>query len=390
MRNSRRLSMLWVLAATALVWLLALLPILHVFFSKQFTQSEISQLMGYAPNQFLFILLLPFPLAAFLTFVALRHLLLYYNNSSTSNPILGWFLHNWPVAILVGSILASTVAAVDSIYTARTFDRLQPAYARKAIASATALRSRIESSSSEQEMIRERNNISKEAKKIASGLSQDRPVSQEDILRMPASGFMKIVLDVQYQKGWSLLNPTRANLAVLQTFITLLVASITLIVLLMLTLVAKEKSIGELAPAVEALKWSIIFFAIYPICYRYFRAEMLSVSETASTIGGDILSTLLIGASAYFVLSIDPSIQGPISFLQRAFPFLVVIGPSIYSSLAGPLSLRSIIGTDSNFGSRIALAIIILLVGIQVVASTWPYPKGQKTWQRQHNASPRP
>ncbi len=294
------------------------------------------------------------------------------------------------MAILVGSILASTVAAVDSIYTARTFDRLQPAYARKAITSASDLRSRIEGLSSEQEMIRERNNISREAKKIASGLSQDRPIPQEDILRMPASGFMKIALDVQFQKGWSLLNTTRANLAVLQTFITLFVASITLIVLLILTLVAKENSIVELSPAVEALKWSIIFFAIYPICYRYFRAEMLSISETASTIGGDILSTLLIGVSAYFVLSIDPSIQGPISFLQRAFPFLVVIGPSIYSSLAGPLSLRSIIGTDSNFGSRIALAIIILLVGILVVTSTWPYPKGHKTWQQQNNASPRP
>ncbi|MCS5694463.1 hypothetical protein NZK33_21170, partial [Cyanobium sp. FGCU-6] len=70
MRNTRRVSMFWVLAATALVWLLALLPILHVFLSKQFTQSEVSLLMGYAPNQFLFILLLPFPLAAFLTFVA--------------------------------------------------------------------------------------------------------------------------------------------------------------------------------------------------------------------------------------------------------------------------------------------------------------------------------
>ena len=382
--------MFWVLAATALVWLLALLPILHVFLSKQFTQSEVSQLMGYAPNQFLFILLLPFPLAAFLTFVALRHLLLYYNNNLTANPILGWFLDNWPVAILVGSILASTVAAVDSMYTARTFDRLQPAYARKAIASAEELRSRIESLSSEQELIRERNSISKEATKMVSSLSNNSPIPSEDILRMPAPGFMRVALDVQFQRGWRLLNPTRGNLAVLQTFISLFVASITLIVLLMLTLVSKERSIDDLASAVEALKWSIIFFAVYPICYRYFRAEMLYITETASTIGGDLLSTLLIGASAYFVLTIDPSIQGPISFLKQAFPFLVVIGPSIYSSLAGPLSLRSLIGIDSNFGSRITLAIVILLVGILVVASTWPYHKGQKVRARQHSASPRP
>jgi hypothetical protein len=369
--------MWWVVFATILVWLLALLPILHVFASSQFTPDEINKLMGFAPNQFLFILLLPFPLTAFFTFVALRHILIRVSPDQATNPVLSWFIHNWPAAILIGAIFSSAIAVADSFVTARTFDRLQPVFARQAISSSLSLRDRIERQTTEVSKLEERRNIQDEAFKQTKDFSPDLPIPAQNVLKVAPPGFMKIILDVRFQRGWNLLDTTRANLTVLQTFIVLLVASTTMIVLGMMTLASKVIPRIELSSGIDALTWAIVFFAIYPICYRYFVAEMRSITNFTSTIGADVFSTLLIAVSAYFVLRIDPSVKDAFSLLLRGLPFLVVIGPSIYSSLAGPLSLRSYIGTESNWGSRLVLATLIMFVGAQVVYSTWPYPKGK-------------
>ena len=363
-------TMLWVIGATLLVSLLSLLPIIYdVCGLHEF--KDLKMLWGYAPNQFLFIII-PFPFAAFCAFVGLRHILLGVEESKVNDPIILWFLNNWPVAILVGCILVCIITITDYYYTAKVFDRLQPEYASKAIESATTLKKRIEKGSTLDEKEQIRREISKEIEVEFERLSVEHPPTNKDIMSMSPALFMKVVLEAKFQRNWKLLNPTAHALSVLQIFTTILVGFIALMSLAMVHLAVKDNPNIDISKGVDALTYCIMFFAIYPLCYRYFVAEMQYIMGFESTIRADIMSSIMIIVATGIVLTIDPNRRDLFNLLLRGLPFLLVIGPSVYAAIAGPLSLRNIIGIDSNIGSRITLFIIMLLISCFVVLSIWP------------------
>lgn len=296
--------MVWVIGASIIVSFFALLPVIYDVLGLH--GEYLKELWGYAPNQFIF-LLIPFPVAAFCAFVGLRYVLIKIDAEKIGDPILSWLINNWSVMLLIGAILVSVVTIADYFYTAKVFDRLEPEYAAKAVTSAKLLRQKVEQYSDEAGREKERKQINDEAETLFNHLSENKPLSKNEILSLKPAVFLKLSLDSGMQRKWKLLNPTAHALSVLQLFTSLMVAFVALLSLLMIHLAVKVDLNVDLGRAVDAITYCILFFAVYPICYRYFVAEMELIAGFSSTIRGDIMSSMLIIVAAGIVLTIDPN-----------------------------------------------------------------------------------
>src|ERR1041385_906134 len=88
----------------------------------------ISQLWGYAPNQFLFLVLV-YPFAAFASLAALRAFVVKVYPSVPPESRLTWVIDNWPIAILFGLIIAALFTVLVYFTSGWSFDKLRPQYA---------------------------------------------------------------------------------------------------------------------------------------------------------------------------------------------------------------------------------------------------------------------
>ena len=366
-----RVKMKFIVFLTWFISFVALLPILYNLIRMPL--HLLGDLGGYAPNQFLF-LLLPFPLAAFTTFVAFSSLLKQFNIEEPKDILLRWFFLNWPVLILIGIVLVSCVTIADYFYTAKAFDRLEIAYAEKALESAKDLRSRIEDSHfSKEDIQKERISIRDEAssgfKSFKTSL-ESKSISKEDILNIVPAVYMKIVLDAKLQRELKLLNPTSHVLSILQLFSVLVTAFVSLFSIAMIYLAIQDGY--SLKETIDSITFSVISFSLYPICYRYFISEMKLITDSVSTIGGDTMSLILIICAAALVLTMDPSRRDFWTTVVRSIPFLIILIPGIMLVMLGPSSLRAFIGIDTNPGSRLTLFVVMLLISSIVVLAVWP------------------
>jgi hypothetical protein len=364
-----------VVGLTLIVSVIALLPVLHSM--VRFPQEVRGDLWGYSPNQFLF-LLVPFPIAAFTTFLSFRSILQGLDDRDIVRGSLpSWLVENWAVIILVGVMLVSVVTISDYFYTAKVFDRLEVEYAGKAVESADLLRERVERHLDVKDIKKERRLIVDEAnqefKRLS--LSSRNPLQQGDILELPPPVYMKIVLDSNFQRSWKLLNPTAQALSILQLFMVLLTAFVAVFCVSVVYLSFGSQSNlidSSINNAVDSLRFTVLSFSVYPICYRYFISEMSLITRSVDTIGGDVISALLILVSAGIILTVDPSRRDAIDISIRALPFLIVVLPGIYLSLAGPLALRNIIGIGASPGLRVTFLIVMFLFASVIVLSIWP------------------
>ena len=375
--------MKWIIFFTVLVSILALLPILNDVISLH-SKDVLNKLWGYAPNQFLF-LILPFPLAAYCSFLAFRESLLLSKNIKGNDQIFLWLTHNWPVVIAICVIFASLIAITDYFYTAKVFDRLEPIYAKKSIESADFLRNQIEGLQGEDKQEQKRIELSTKFKEKIKRIKSLSKIDKNDMLNLEPYVYLNLVLDSEVQRKFKLLNPTAHALSVLQLFIGILTGSIALLAVLFVLLLRKNGIDQNLDNAINAIIISVVLFSVYPICYRYFVAEMQFVTKFTSTIRGDIISSIAIIVVAGFVLALDPSRKDLMGYIIKGLPFLFVIGPSVYSTVTGPLSLRPIIGIDANPGLRATLFLVMLAFALIIVTIFWP-----KVYESNQDVSSKP
>jgi len=130
--------MVWVIICTIGSVIIVNTPLVYILF-RVHHPSGLSQLWGYAPNQFLFPLL-AFPMAAFATFLAMKLVITTLQQSPPQHQFVKWSADNWIVVSLVGIILASSFCIIDYFSSVKTFDKLQPVYAKKAITAAAEVR----------------------------------------------------------------------------------------------------------------------------------------------------------------------------------------------------------------------------------------------------------
>ncbi|MDQ7249910.1 hypothetical protein [Dongia sedimenti] len=328
--------MVWVLGAALTVSFLVLLPIIYDVASLH--SERLGELWGYAPNQFLF-LLVPFPIAAFAAFIGFRYTVVVLGGESIGDPILEWLVANWPVVLLAGCIVVSALTITDYFFTAKVFDRLEPAYALKALDSAESLRNQVESSTDPSVIEATRKSIAEQGKAQVDLLKAGPRLQPEEILALPPAVYIKAVLDADLQRRWKLLNPTAHALSALQLFAALMTAFAALFSMLIIYLAVKDGHKDAVNSTLNAITISLVAFAVYPICYRYFFAEMQLITNFTSTIRGDFLSAFLISGAAATVMFINPERQDLAGIAFKGLPFLLVIGPSVYSAVAGPLAL---------------------------------------------------
>ncbi len=359
--------MFWVVSLTLLISFISLLPIFQGLI--RFPLDIFGKLWGYAPNQFLF-LFVPFPVAAFTTFVVFSNILKKFGTTSPKDSILRWLFSNWPVVILIGTILVSLVTIADYFYTAKVFDRFEQEYAVKALESADILRNRIEQHLEPKERLQEQKNINNEAKSKIKSFGKEYIPTKQEILSLEPSVYMKLILNSQVQREWKLLNPTAHVLSTLQLFFVLVTAFVCFFSIAMVYLGIQDGY--RMSGVVNVLTFSVISFSTYPLCYRYFIAEMKLITDVISTIGGDVLAFILISVAAGLVLTIDPHRRDFLSIFIRGLPFFFVIAPGAYLVISGPLYLRSIIGIDTNPGVRISLFIVMILLAAMIVLVSWP------------------
>src|SRR4028118_850170 len=119
--------MAWVALCTVAIYLLVNIPLLYSLVAVH-GREGIGALWGYAPNQFLF-LVVPFPLATFCTFVALRIVITEVNPTLPKTALGKWIFDHWMGGLLLGLSLAALLAFGAYLRSTMSLDKLHPQYA---------------------------------------------------------------------------------------------------------------------------------------------------------------------------------------------------------------------------------------------------------------------
>jgi len=318
-------------------------------------------------------------MAAFATFVGMKLTISTIQQYPPQHPVIRWTADNWIVICLVGIIFTSAICIVDYFFSAKTFDKLRPVYAKKAVSASEEVRNSIlalpksDREESRQEMLR---NWRTQKKKIISELHVSTNI-YEDILALPNGVYLQIVQDPTLQRNLHLMNPTVHSLNVIQLFISIFTASCALFVTVLCVYSFKTSPDLSKLPimrnALSAVFFSVTFFSFFPILYAQQRSEIEYLVGTGYTIMPQVFSGIFIVGLLMALASLEPIKENiPDLVMARIIPILcVVVGLSINFLPSQPL--RQIVGVEANWGTRILLIIFFLIAWILVGLHLWPW-----------------
>ncbi|SUS05095.1 membrane hypothetical protein [Candidatus Defluviicoccus seviourii] len=361
--------MFWVILLTTTAYSLVIAPMLY---AATFVHTKnFLALYGYAPQQFVF-LVLPFLIAAYASFLCFRQVLIVIRSKAFDSEFITWISNNWVVTILFGVALVSIVTIADYLSSAKVFPTMKPIYAERSLQAARALRNDIESVVDANDREKQRHALSMRATKNIERIDLGAPLDERQLLGLDNATYIRLAMTSSIQRNWGLLDETMSTLTTLQLFVALIVAYVLLLSTMLCVIILKTSPSESIDRPIELIKYGVAAFALYPLCYRYFVAEMQLITDFLSTTRGDVLASILIVGVVFLVVSIDPKGKDLFNLLMRSFPLIVVAGSSVYLTLSGPLALRPFIGIEANIGTRVILVIIMLVFFLFIIIGTWP------------------
>jgi hypothetical protein len=285
---------------------------------------------------------------------------------------------NWPVAVLIGLMLATLITIVVYLTSAWSFDKLQPKYARKAIDAFGMVEEQVEGSSlkkEEQDSFRQK--LIRDGKQELANLQlppQADPESVDkwlDTLRPEV--YLQVVQSSRLPQRLQLFDPAIHVLNVFQLLSVLFMASCAFVIAAMCIYCAREMNydgtnIPELTQTINATFYAIFFFGLYAICYHQYRSQMEEVVGLGKTILQDIfvgivVVVMLIWLRWLVTNNLETSLETALKFLP-----VVIFGLSYVAGSSNPRILRQLIGNETNVGIQIVLSLIaIILSSIPVI-----------------------
>jgi hypothetical protein len=334
----------------------------------------ISQLWGYAPNQFLFLVLV-YPFAAFASLAALRAFVVKVYPSVPPESRLTWVIDNWPIAILFGLIIAALFTVLVYFTSGWSFDKLRPQYADAAVRAAKDFRSRIEQRDGDktnQEQYRKQliNNAKQDIELFKPSELRDRAEVEQWLTKLSPAEYLQVVQDRNLINRLRLMDPAMHALNVFQILIVLFVGTCAVFSIVTCLAYGYEagyngKNLPDLKATIDTGFWAVFFFSFYVICYHQYRSQIEYLVGTRTTILQDLIAAVVIILILVGIRSIDPNNRelSFFSLIRAAWPILF-FGSGIAIEERMPDLMRQVIGSDATAGFQIAGGFIFVLAGL--------------------------
>jgi len=370
--------MAWVILSTVFLWLIVNLPTIYsvVFVHKL---SGISQLWGYSPHQFLFLLIL-FPFATFALFTAIHQLVSGIAPQLEHSSFLKQALDNWVVVILLGFIIASLFTGVVYFTSSMSLDKLKPIYANHAIACLKALEEDINSKpSDDQDQYRRTlvQNARNDAKNIQITKTPGTIEFNEWLLALQPAIYLQIVQNASHQRNLMLMDLTIHRLNIIQMFFALLVAFLCLATVVTCAVVSNAlhfdgSNMPIITKIISALFFSLVIFSIYPICFSLYKSEIEMFVGRGFWILQDIIAMIVIIVILTWVRLIDPSNRQLTSISVFRYIPIVLVGAGSFLSLKSANTLRQLIGSQTKVGTQLLIMMLLIMFGFILCITLWP------------------
>lgn len=357
-------AMTWIIIITLAIFIIANLPLLY---GLTFVHGGlISRLWGFAPNQFLFPLLF-LPFATLLGLYSLRRWIQQVDVLPLLPPSMSLAIRSWPVLILGGIAISSLICIVIYLASSWSFDKLESPYASRAVECASQFELEVaQSSSSEEERNQFRENAIQEARSILKQSDIPHYGSPDEtrrwVSRLNCAEYLQVSQSARLQKSLGLLHPAMHVLAVIQLFVILSSAFITVSVATFAAITEMYlRSIdkpGHLETVISPIQASIVLYAMFALCYSQHRREVDTLIGGDSTVLQDIFVAALALALLSLLSYLRPSLGGSaLGFLAKYFPSLVLTAGAAGSILSAKL-LRRLIGSQTNAGIQALIFIV--------------------------------
>ena len=358
--------MKWVVLCSVAVYLVAQLPLIYGLFALH-GFGAMSKMWGIAPNQFWF-LVFAFPLAAFATFSAARNLVAGVAPALPSDNPMRLVLENWLAPALACVLLASVLALADYFRSVKSFDKLHPQFATRAVEA-------LEAASRPQDPIRRDRSvdvISEELSKLP-----DRNAAVERIGSLRPIEFLRVVQHPKLQLRYQIVHPVAHAFYTLEVLLVLCVA--LLAIFTAFATIATLKFVDGVPPpalsaAYRAMFAAIVCFSLFPICYRQYRSELEPYVGSEMTILPEVFAAIAVIAILIYLAGTN--VKGQFEWSQmwsaRLVPILLV-GSGLALEARRPDIIRKLIGTQTNVGIQVIWAVIAVLVAIFLVFAALPH-----------------
>lgn len=368
----KRKRMLWVIFGVLIFYLIVNSPILYSLFYVQGI-SGIGKLWGYAPNQFLFSVVI-FPVAALFSFLSFVYFVRDFYAKIPLNAKVTYFFDHYPIFFLICVIVTCLVVITVYYTSAWSFDKLEPQYTARTFLMIREFEKQVENETNkkeEQENFRKR--IIGEAKDNLGNFRQNIPSSydrdeiNQQLENLKPAEYLQVMhnRDLTYQLR--LVNPAIKILNILQMFTTILVASFVVFITIICLRFASEigydgSNHPELKQIFKLIFWAVFYFSLYVICFKQYRQQIEELVGTGTTILQDILVLLVVlvvlfGIKYAETHKFEFSLTGVTPFLPLIFPFAGITVESL-----APDMMKQYLGSETTlgfqlFGSAIFLAL---------------------------------
>src|ERR1700682_5321122 len=354
----------WVLAATGLAYLIVQGPFLYGGIAVH-GRNGLAPLWGISPNQFWFLVFV-FPLATLCTFTALRFLVHHVMDALPRQSPLRWILEHWLVALLWCLMLACVVTWIDYFQSVKSFDKLRPEYARRAVETLRAVR-----------LQKDAADTPLDPAEIAA--LADTAATAHRLTTLPPLQFLRIVQRPDLQLKLSLLEPSMQALYTFQALVAFFVVFVAIF-----GAIATAATLLSLGAAAPPMLWraytttvlAVSFFAFWVLAFRQYRVELDRFVGVEATMlphvfaGFAIVEILTVLAAMGPSGTLDVTQLVSVRILPRLLPVLVfLVGLAAETRL--PAMSRRLTGMETTLGVQLMWMLVTLLLMAILVVTFW-------------------
>lgn len=362
--------MTWIVIGVVITYLLVNSPLIYSLIYGHGPKG-IAQLWGYAPNQFLFLVVI-YPFASFATFMALRSFIVKLYPALPFDSKLAPIIDHWPIAVLVALVIACLLTILVYFTSAWSFDKLKPQYAEMALKSISEFEDDVTGSSlkkEEQDSFRKQliRKAHVELEAIPFTGTRDEVSVQRWLERLSPAAYLQVMQDKKLPHKLRLLEPAIHVLNVFQITITLFVGACALFVTIACVVYGREAGFtGDNLPHVkitlEAVFAAVFFFSFYIICYHQYRSQIEELVGTQTTILQDVAVAAVVVAAFIGIRMVDPSNRelSVLSVLKFWPAAVFVSGVALEETI--PQLTRQIIGSETTLGFQIIFSFIFAIL----------------------------
>lgn len=363
-------TMFWVFFGVTVFYLMVNSPLIYslIFVHKI---GGISKLWGYAPNQFLFSVVI-FPVSCLFSFLAFTYFIKDLYAKVPLNSRITYFFDHYPIFFLI-CVIVSCLVTITVYYTsAWSFDKLEPQYTERTLLMIREFEKQVENETNkrdEQENVRKR--IIGEAKDNLQNFQQNLPSNYDkdeinkNLESLKPAEYLQVMHNRDLTFQLRLVNPKIKVLNILQMFMTILVASFLVFVTGICLSFANEIGYDgtnhpELNQIFKLIFWAVFYFSLYVICFKQYRQQIEEIVGTGTTILQDVLVLLVVLALLFGIKyaqthKFEFSLTGITPFIPLVFPFVGITVESL-----APDMMKQYLGSETTLGFQIIGSVIFL------------------------------